>query len=74
MGYQAPYVLSHVRLFATPWTAARLAPLSMGFPRQEYWSWLPFPSPRNLSDPGIELVSPASPELARELFTYEALG
>ena len=74
MGYQAPYVLSHVRLFAAPWTAARLAPLSMGFPRQEYWSWLPFPSPRNLSDPGIELVSPASPELARGLFTYEALG
>ena len=37
--------LSRVRLFATPWTAARQAPLSMGFPRQEYWSGLPFPSP-----------------------------
>ena len=38
-------VLSHVRLFATPWTVARQAPLSMGFPRQEYWSGLPCPSP-----------------------------
>ena len=36
-------VLSHVQLFATPWTIACLAPLSMGFPRQEYWSGLPFP-------------------------------
>ena len=38
----------------TPWTLARQAPLSMGFPRQEYWSGLPFPSAGNLSDPGIE--------------------
>jgi len=38
--------------FATPWTAAHQAPLSMGFPRQEYWSGLPFPSPRDLPDPG----------------------
>ena len=38
----------------TPWTLARQAPLSMGFPRQEYWSGLSFPSPGNLSDPGIE--------------------
>ena len=38
--------LSRVRLFATPWTAAYLAPLSMGFSRQEYWSGLPLPSPR----------------------------
>ena len=38
-------VLSHVRLFATPWTVAHQAPLCMGFPRQEYWSGLPFPSP-----------------------------
>jgi len=38
------------------------APLSMGFPRQEYWSWLPFPSPRDLPDPGIEPMSPALPE------------
>ena len=46
--------LSRVGLFATPWTVARQAPLSMGFSRQEYWSGLPFPSPGDLSDPGIE--------------------
>ena len=40
--------LSRVRLFATPWTVAHQAPLSMGFPRQEYWSGLPFPSPGDL--------------------------
>ena len=50
--------LSHVRLFVTPWT---VAPLSVGFSRQEYWSGLPFPSPGDLPDPGIEppSVSPA---------------
>ena len=56
-------VLSHssrVRLFATPWTVPRQAPLSMGFPRQEYWSGLPFPSPGDLPNPGIEPRSPAS--------------
>ena len=46
--------LSHERLFATPWTVARQAPLSMGFTRQEYWSGLPFPSPGDLPNPGIE--------------------
>ena len=51
--------LSRVRLFATPWTAAYQAPLSMGFSRQEYWSGLPFPSPGYLPDPGIEPGSPA---------------
>ena len=45
--------------FATPWTIACQAPLSMGFPRQEYWSGLSFPAPGNLPDPGIELGSPA---------------
>ena len=45
--------------FATPWTAARQAPLSMGFPRQKYWSGLPFPSPGDLPNPGIEPRSPA---------------
>ena len=44
---------------ATPWTIAHQAPLSIGFPRQEYWSVLLFPSPRDLSDPGIECVFPA---------------
>ena len=46
--------LSCVRLFATPWTAARQAPLSMGFSRQEYWSGLPCPPPGDLPNPGIE--------------------
>ena len=48
-----------VWLFATPWTVARLAPLSMGFLRQEYWSELPFSSPGDLPNPGIEPGSPA---------------
>ena len=45
--------------FATLWTIAHKSPLSVGFPRQEYWSGLPFPSPGYLPDPGIEPVSPA---------------
>ena len=49
--------LSPVRLFATPRTVARQVPLSMGFSRQEYWTGLPFSSPGDLLDPGIELVS-----------------
>ena len=52
-------LLSHVRLFVTPWTLAHQDPLSMGFPRQEYWSELPFPSPGDLPDPGIKPVSPS---------------
>ena len=51
--------LSCVRFFVTPWTLARQAPLSMGFPRQEYWSGLPFPSPGDRPNPRIELTSPA---------------
>ena len=51
--------LSHVWLFATPWTVAYQAPQSMEFFRQEYWSGLPFPSPGDLPDPGIEPRSPA---------------
>ena len=50
------------------------APLSMRFPRQEYWSGLPFPSTGDLPDPGIELISPASPALAGRFFTTEPLG
>ena len=52
-----------------PWTAAYQAPLSMGFFRQEYWSRLPFSTPGDLSDPGIEPVSLVSPELAGRFFT-----
>ena len=51
--------LSHVRLSATPWTVAYQASPSMGFSRQEYWSSLPFPSPGDLPDPGMEPGSPA---------------
>ena len=50
--------LSHVQLFATPWTIAYQAPPSMEFSRQEYWGRLPFPSPEDLSDTGIEARSP----------------
>ena len=50
--------LSHFRLFTTPWTAPYYAPLSMGFPRQEFWSGLPFPFVKDLPDPGIEAGSP----------------
>ena len=55
----------------TPWTVARQAPLSMGFPKQEYWSGLSFLSPGDLPNPGIEPVSPA---LAGRLFTSEPPG
>ena len=51
---------SHVRLFATPWTVACQAPLSMEFSRQEYWNGLPLPPAGNLPDPGIEPTSPAA--------------
>ena len=52
------YSLSHVQLFGDPLNCSQ-APLSMGFPRQEYWNRLPFSSPRDLPDPGIEPMSPA---------------
>ena len=52
-------LLSCVRLFAIPWTVAYQAPLSIGFSRQECWSGLPFPSPGDLPNPGIEPRSPA---------------
>ena len=64
-------VLSRVPLSAIPWTAARQAPLSMGFSRQEYWSGLQCPPPGGLSDPGIE---PRSPALEGEFFTIEPPG
>ena len=47
------------QILATPWTVACQVPLSVGFSRQEYWSGLPFPSPGDLPDPGIESRSPA---------------
>ena len=63
--------LSHVLLFAKLWTVAYKAPLSMGFSRQEYWSGLPFPSPGDLPDPGIE---PRSPTLQADALTSEPPG
>ena len=55
---------SHIRLFASLWTVALQAPLSMGFSRQEYWSGLPYPPPRDLPNPGLEPTSLMSPALA----------
>ena len=54
---------SRVQLFATPWTVAHQAPLSVGFPRQEYWSGYPCPLPGDVPDPGIELTVPEAPAL-----------
>ena len=59
--------ISHV--LATPWTIALQGSLSMEFSRQEYWSRLPFPTPGNLPDIGIEHTSLASPALASRFFT-----
>ena len=61
-------MLSHVRLFATSQTVPSRAPLSMEFSRREHWSGLPFPSPGDLSDPGIE---PGSPGLQADLLPSE---
>ena len=64
-------LLSRVQLFVTPWIVAHQAPLSMGFSRQEYQSGLPFPSPGDVSDPGIE---PRSPTLQADALTSEPPG
>ena len=64
-------LLSHVRLFAIPRTVAYQAPPSMGFPRKEYWSGLPFPSPGNLPDSGIR---PGSPTLQSDTLPSEPPG
>ena len=62
---------SHVWLFVAPCTVTHQSPPSMGFPRQAYWSVLPFPSPGDLPDPGIQ---PVSPELPGGFFTTEPPG
>ena len=64
-------LLSRVQLFMTPWTVGHQAPVSMGFPRQEYWSGLPFPSPGDLPDPEIE---PRSPALQADALTSKPRG
>ena len=63
--------LSCVRLLATPWTVAYRAPPPMGFSRQECWSGLPFPSPGDLPDPGVE---PGSPALQADALPSEPPG
>ena len=67
-------MLSHVQLFRTPWTVAHQAPLSMGFPRQEYSSGVPFPTPEEIPDPGITAMSPVSPPRAGRFFTTAPPG
>ena len=63
--------LSRVQLFATLWTVTHQAPPFMGFSRQEYWSVLPFPSPGDIPDPGME---PRSPALQADTLTSELSG
>ena len=68
--------LQSVQLFATSWTVTYQALLSMGFPRKEYWSWLPCPALGDLPDSGIKTMSLMSPALAGRFFitstTWEA--
>ena len=67
-----PFMCAHSYLtFAIPWTITFQAPLSMGFPRQEYWSGLPFPPPGDLPHPGIE---PASPVLQADSLPMNQCG
>ena len=66
-------MLSRVWCFATLWTIACQAPLSMGFPRQEYWSGFPFPSPGDVPDPGTEPASPVSC-IGRQILYHWAPG
>ena len=67
-------LLIHVRLFAAPWTLSCQAPLSMEFSRQKYWRCLPFPSPGNLPNQGIEPTFLALPALAGGFFTSAQSG
>ena len=64
-------LLTHAQLFATQWTVAHQAPLSMGFFRQEYWSGLPCPPPEDLSNSGIK---PRSPAFQADSLPSESLG
>ena len=74
------YFLEHaqplgcVRLFVTPWTVACQAPLSVGLPRQKYWSGLPVPPPGDFPDPGIKPLSPMSPALQADSLPLCHLG
>ena len=66
--YSGGLVIKSCLTLATPWTLASQVPLPMGFSRQEYWSGLPFPSPGDLLDPGIE---PRSPTLQADALATE---
>ena len=73
--YVLPCVCAQLCLtLCDPITVTHQGPLSMGFPRQEYCSGLPFPPPRNLPDPGIKSVSLASPELQADSLPLSLLG
>ena len=63
--------LSRVQLFVTPWTVTYQVPPSVGFSKQEYWSGLPFPSPKDLPNPGIE---PRSPTLQADTLALDPPG
>ena len=67
-------LLIHIWLFVTLWTVSHQTPLSMEFPRQEYWSGLPFPTPGDLPHPGIKPASPTSLALAGGFFTTTPYG
>ena len=67
-------MLSHFQLFVMTWAVACQAPLSIGFPRQEYWRESPFLIPRDFPDPGIKPMSSVSPERAGGFFTTEPPG
>ena len=66
-------MIRRVQLFVTLWTVACQDPLSMGLSRQEHWSELPYPPPRDLPDPGIELTSPVSPALITSVYMHKNL-
>ena len=72
MAYGHAQSLSRVQLFATPWTVAFRAPLSMGFPRQEYWSGLPFPPSGDLPNPGDESCISCSFCIGRWILYHQA--
>ena len=67
-------LLSRVRIFVTPWTVAHQVSLSMGFPRQDYWSGLPFPPPGDLRDPGLEPKPPVPLALQADALPLKDLG
>ena len=68
------FSLSVVSGSATPWSVALQAPLAKGFPKQEYWSGLPFLPPGDFPDPGIEPMSPTFPAMAGRFFTTKPPG